>query len=137
MLELVLRRIAKRKGYTIGRLTLNGERFCDTLEPIWRDYEHGEKKVKGCSAIPEGRYAVALTFSPKFRRVLPEVKNVPMFTGIRIHSGNSSKDTQGCILIGQNLQVGRVLNSMICLEQLMKRLKEVRNKGEPIFITIQ
>ena len=146
MLELVLKRIAKRKGYTIGRLytkalSLTGERgeglyFCDTLEPTWRDYAHGEKKVKGCSAIPEGRYAVALTFSPKFQKWLPELIGVPNFSGIRIHAGNTAKDTQGCILVGQNLEVGKVLNSRVWLEKLKQKMEEARNKGEPVRITV-
>ena len=163
MLELVLKRIAKRKGYTIGRLyikthpqtppvreggcladrtkslpsrgDLEGS-FCDTLEPTWRDYAHGEKKVKGCSAIPEGRYAVALTFSPKFQKWLPELIGVPNFSGIRIHAGNTAKDTQGCILVGQNLEVGKVLNSRVWLEKLKQKMEEARNKGEPVRITV-
>ena len=82
-MELILTRIAKRKAYTIGRLSIleevideyqagTAERyFCDTLEPTWRDYEHGAYKVKGRSAIPEGRYAVVISYSPKFKAWLP------------------------------------------------------------------
>ena len=190
MLELVLKRIAKRKGYTIGRLyvktlpqtppvregrcladryeslplrgsegnsgltkcqsaqsdrsispmlrtaNLEGSFFCDTLEPTWRDYAHGEKKVKGCSAIPEGRYAVALTFSPKFQKWLPELIGVPNFSGIRIHAGNTAKDTQGCILVGRNIEVGKVLNSAVWANRLKAKIEEAQNKGEPVRITI-
>ena len=82
-MELVLTRIAKRKTYTIGRLAiveriddeyLAGSQetyFCDTLEPTWRDYAHGGRKIKGCSAIPEGRYAVVISWSPKMQKCYP------------------------------------------------------------------
>ena len=78
-MELILERIAKRKAYTIGRLSIQrrvddeylagteDQYFCDTLEPTWRDYEHGAYKIKGKSAIPEGRYTVVISWSPKFK----------------------------------------------------------------------
>ena len=107
-MELILERIAKRKTYTIGRLyiqdTVDDEYlagtkkiyFCDTLEPTWRDYAHGGRKIKGHSAIPEGRYAVVISYSPKFKQWLPILLGVPNFSGIRIHAGNTAKDTEGC-----------------------------------------
>ena len=115
-MELILTRIAKKKDYTIGRLSVEGTGyFCDTLEPTWRDYEHGAYKIKGKSAIPEGRYAVVISYSPKFKQWLPILLGGPEFnkkwSGIRIHAGNSAKDTEGCILVGENKEVGRVLNS--------------------------
>ena len=61
--------------------------FCDTLEPTWRDYKNGAYKVKGHSAIPEGRYAVVISYSPKFKQWLPILLGVPKFEGIRIHAG--------------------------------------------------
>ena len=102
-MELILTRIAKRKTYTIGRLYIRQQvmdeylpgyedhYFCDTLEPTWRDYEHGAYKVKGRSAIPEGRYAVVISYSPKFKQWLPILLGVPKFEGIRIHAGNTAK----------------------------------------------
>jgi len=139
-MELTLTRIAKRKDYTIGRLSLDGELFCDTLEPTWRDYEHGAYKVKGRSAIPEGRYAVVISYSPKFRKWLPILLGGPEFNkrwqGIRIHAGNSAKDTQGCILVGENKQVGRVLDSRIWLHRLKDKIVEAKARGEPVWLTI-
>ncbi len=144
-MELILKRIAKKKGYTIGKLGLSpdpspvgegGEYLCDTLEPTWRDYAHGAYKMKGCSAIPEGRYAVVVTWSPKFKRWLPLLLHVPKFEGIRIHAGNTAKDTQGCILVGENREVGKVLDSRRALERLMKLLRE-RPEGEAVHITIE
>ena len=123
-MKLTLTRIAKRADYTIGRLAdEKGEKICDTLEPTWRDYKGGEKKVKGRSAVPEGTYRVVVTRSPRFGRYLPLLVGVPGFEGVRIHSGNTSRDTEGCMLVGQNLQAGRLLWSRLELEHLMKLIE--------------
>lgn len=87
-MELKLKRIAKQKWYTIGRL-------CDTLEPTWRDIGPGGKeyKIKGKTPIPEGRYPVVITYSPRFKEWLPLLVGVPGFSGIRIHAGNTPQGT--------------------------------------------
>ena len=148
-MELILERIAKRKTYTIGRLSILEEvideystgtakrYFCDTLEPTWRDYEHGAYKVKGRSAIPEGRYAVVISWSPKFKAWLPILLGVPKFEGIRIHVGNTAKDTQGCILVGKNREVGKVLDSCIWVHRLKQKIVEAKAQGEAVWITIR
>ena len=158
-MELILERIAKRKTYTIGRLSLTPDPspiergdskaspkggglegasyFCDTLEPTWRDYAHGAYKVKGRSAIPEGRYAVVISFSPKFQQWLPILLGVPKFEGIRIHAGNCSEDTEGCILVGKNKLVGQVVDSRIWLHRLKQKIVEAKDKGEAVWITIK
>ena len=142
-------RIAKKNTYTIGRLSIveevideystgTAERyFCDTLEPTWRDYEHGAYKVKGRSAIPEGRYAVVISWSPKFEAWLPILLGVPRFEGIRIHAGNCSEDTEGCILVGKNREVGKVLDSRIWVHRLKQKIVEAKDKGEAVWITIK
>ena len=142
-------RIAKKNTYTIGRLSIveevideystgTAERyFCDTLEPTWRDYEHGGYKVKGRSAIPEGRYAVVISFSPKMQQWLPILLGVPKFEGIRIHAGNCSEDTEGCILVGKNREVGKVLDSRIWVHRLKQKIVEAKEKGEAVWITIK
>lgn len=136
-MELKLTRIAKRETYTIGRLYIDGEYLCDTLEPTWRDIGWGRpgRKVPGRTAIPDGRYAVAVSFSPKFKRWLPLLLHVPMFTGIRIHAGNTATDTQGCILPGLNTMKGRVTDSRIYEHRLVRRLAR-RPEGEGVWITI-
>ena len=149
-MELILKRIAKRKGYTIGKLYfseeskpsltvggLEGTYFCDTLEPTWRDYEHGAYKIKGKSAIPEGRYAVVISYSPRFKEWLPILLGVPMFSGIRIHAGNTAKDTQGCILVGRNQVVGKVLDSRKWLYELKQKIVEAKARGEAVWLTIK
>ena len=123
-MELILTRIARKAEYTIGRLEdENGKKLCDTLEPIWRNYDGGELKIPKKSAIPEGTYRVVTTYSLRFRKYLPLLVGVPGFEGVRIHAGNTSRDTEGCILVGQNLQVGKVLWSRITLEKLMKLIE--------------
>ena len=148
-MELILERIAKRKAYTIGRLSIRqqvddeylpgyeNKYFCDTLEPTWRDYKNGAYKVKGRSAIPEGRYAVVISYSPKFKQWLPILLGVPKFKGIRIHAGNTAKDTEGCILVGQNREVGKVLDSRKWLYELKQEIVEAKDRGEAVWITIK
>ena len=149
-MELILTRIAKRKTYTIGRLAIREQAedgtvikdtyFCDTLEPTWRDYRHGAHKIKGCSAIPEGRYAVVISWSPKFKKWLPLLLGGPEFNrnwqGIRIHAGNTEKDTEGCILVGQNLKPGWVMNSNIWLKRLKDKIVEAKERGEGVWINL-
>ena len=148
-MELILERIAKRKTYTIGRLYIREQvmdeylpgyedhYFCDTLEPTWRDYANGAYKVKGRSAIPEGRYAVVISYSPKFEAWLPILLGVPKFEGIRIHAGNTAKDTEGCILVGKNRLVGQVVDSRIWLHRLKQKIVEAKGRGEPVWITVK
>ena len=123
-MKLILTRHARRADYTIGRLEdENGKKICDTLVPICRNYDGGELKIPKKSAIPEGTYRVVTTYSLRFRKYLPLRVGVPGFEGVRIHSGNTSRDTEGCILVGQNIQVGKVLWSRITLEKLMKLIE--------------
>ena len=136
-MELTLTRIAKKKTYTIGRLAIDGEYFCDTLEPTWRDYAHGGRKIAGRSAIPEGRYAVVISWSPKFRKWLPILLGVPNFSGIRIHAGNTADDTEGCILVGKNRIVGNVLDSALWLYRLKQRITEAKDRDEAVWITVE
>ncbi len=137
-MELTLTRTAKRRTYTIGRLAIDGTYFCDTLEPTRRDIGPGRpgRKLPGRTAIPEGRYPVAVTFSPRFNRWLPLLLHVPMFTGVRIHAGNTAEDTAGCILVGRNARPGMVLDSQIWLRRLLKRLAE-RPEGEGVWLTVR
>lgn len=136
-MELLLKRIAKQKDYTIGRLSIDGIFFCNTLEPKWCDYQNGECKVEGHSAIPEGRYPVLISYSPQFGMWLPILLWVPMFKGIRIHAGNTVEDTRGCILVGDNLQKGMLLNSRVTLYRLIEKITEVKEKGEGVWITVE
>lgn len=138
MMELTLKRIAKRDNYTIGRLEADGVYVCDTLEPTWRDIGRGRpgRKVWGRTAIPEGRYPVVITYSPRFKKWLPLLLHVPMFEGVRIHAGNTAEDTAGCILVGENLKPGMVLNSNIWVHRLKQKIVAAKERGEGVWISI-
>ena len=163
-MELLLTRIAKRKTYTIGRLAiiertddeyLAGQKeiyLCDTLEPTALELKTTVSKeavlrspTKAQSlkpfAIPEGRYAVVITWSPKFKQWLPLLLGGPdfnrLFKGIRIHAGNTAKDTQGCILVGRNQIVGEVLESRKWLYELKMKIVEAKDRGESVWLTIR
>ena len=135
-MEMVLLRKWYKDTYTIGKLYLDGVYFCDTLEPKVRDYDHGEQKVKGKSAIPCGRYHVRQVHSPKRKIYVPQLDNVPMFEAIQIHPGNTAKDTAGCILVGMNKQKGAVLESKETFSALFARLIEVWQVHCDVYITI-
>lgn len=126
MTQLVLKRVAYCGTYTIGKLYLDGVYFCDTLEDTVRDLSK-ESKVPGQTAIPAGTYKVVVTPSPRFKRLLPRLLNVPHFDGILIHRGNTPADTSGCILVGENKEKGKVINSTYYEERLVELLKDLSN----------
>ena len=135
-MKLTLKRIALRQTYTIGKLYIDDEYFCDTLEDTVRDFNkdgkfnNGEKKIKGKTAIPYGTYEIKWTYSPRFKKYTPQLMNVPSFEGIRIHSGNSSTDTEGCLLLGENKKVGMVLNSRATINKFYPLIKKACSKGK-------
>lgn len=133
-----LRLVRRFKGdtYTIGSLSVNGEKFCDTLEDRVRDLAGGEAKVPGETAIPEGRYKVIVNRSPKFGRDLPRLLDVPQFEGVLIHRGNTAEDSAGCILVGENKVEGKVINSTPYEEKLVALCKAALAEGETIEIEV-
>ena len=144
-MEVLIDRAWKKDGYTISRLYVNGKLFgCNTLEDTDRGLnqkmdleEIKDKKVYGQTAIPSGSYECAYTYSNRFKKMLPLLLNVKGFEGIRIHSGNSSKDTDGCILVGLNLKKGMVLNSREWTNKLVSKMKEAWNRKERVIIVIK
>lgn len=123
------------KSYTIGSLYIDGEYFCDTLEDTVRDLGK-EKKIKDNTAIPFGEYNVIVNVSPRFKRELPRILDVPNFEGILIHRGNTEKDTSGCILVGENKVKGKVINSTPYELKLVQMCKNAVKRNEPIVIKI-
>lgn len=138
-MELLLKRIAKKPTYTIGKLYINGEYFADTLEDkdrgLTQDMELEDilkVKVYGETAIPTGTYKIDMnTISPKFKNrswakpykgKIPRLLDVPGFDGVLLHPGNTSNDSLGCVLVGNNTQVGKVLNSQAVFKRLMQKL---------------
>ena len=144
IMEILIERKYKKRDYTIGKVYINGEYFCDSLEDTDRGLtqvmslaEIKEVKEYGCTAIPTGRYPIAYTYSPRFKKHLPLLLNVPAFEGVRIHSGNTHKDTEGCILLGENKAVGKVLNSRKTMDEFLRVLKPAIETCEDIWITIK
>lgn len=142
-MKLRLERVFKKETYTIGKLYIDNVYLCDTLEDKVRDLnkdgdlnDPGETKVYGQTAIPYGTYDVVLSYSPKFKRNLPRLLNVKNFDGILIHRGNTNKDTDGCILVGENKEVGKVLFSTKYEEKLVTMLSFEQNNGIKSEITI-
>lgn len=151
MKKVELHRVALRKLYTIGHLYLDGKYICDTIEDtdggITQDDELDEIKaikVKSQTAIPKGTYRVTLNVvSPKFVKKdyykkfcggkLPRLLDVPGFDGILIHRGNDQNDSAGCIIVGYNKFVGKVVNSQAAFEKLYKALEG----DDRIYITIK
>ena len=135
-MTILLKRIALRDTYTIGKLYIDGQYMCDTCEDKVRDLSK-EKKVYGETAIPYGTYKVSWTYSPKFKKYMPLLEDVPQFAGIRIHSGNTAKDSLGCILVGENKQKGMVLNSRATVNKIYPIIKKGCLSKEGCKIIIQ
>ena len=130
-MKLLLRRKFKGTQYTIGDLSINGVFFCNVIEDVVRPKG---VKIYGETAIPYGTYQVVMRYSPKYKKVLPLLLDVPNFTGIRIHSGNTQLDSLGCLIVGENKVKGRVINSRKTMEKLLKLFE--LHKGEQHTIEI-
>lgn len=115
-MKITVKRTFKGTEYTIGKLYIDGAYFCDTLEDTVR-----KVKIAGKTAIPAGTYKVKKTMSPRFKKILPEILNVPNFSGVRIHAGNTAADTDGCVLLGLNKTKGAVLDSQATMAYFMAR----------------
>jgi len=141
-MKITVRRLHFDTSYTTGMMSIDGEKFCDTLEDANRDgnrngrFDSGERKIPGETCIPFGKYPVSVTMSPKFKRELPLIHNVPEFEGIRIHRGNKPQDTAGCILVGESRKGGTLINSTKYEVELVSRCKKAIDRGEKITIDI-
>lgn len=130
-MKLLLHRKYLKPEYTIGTLYIDGKYLCEAIEDKVR-----EEKIDHVTAIDYGTYKIDLTMSPKFKRLLPLLLDVPFFEGIRIHRGNTAEDSSGCLLPGENKEVGRVIHStkyeMIIIEKILEAIK----RGEEVTIKI-
>ena len=129
-MEILVKRIAKKETYTIGKMYIDGKYFCDTLEDKDRglsqsmtEEEIRKMKVHGLTAIPTGAYKVIVNYSERFGKLMPLVLDVKGYAGVRIHSGNTPSDTLGCILVGRNTAKGMVTESRKTFLRLMETLK--------------
>lgn len=107
---------------TLGKLYINNEFFCDTIEDKYRDLSK-EKKVYGKTCIPFGTYKVIINMSPKYGRLMPRLLDVPHFEGILIHSGNTEQDSAGCVICGKR-SGQKVINSRDTFNRLFNRLEK-------------
>lgn len=134
--NILIKRVALKPTYTIGHMYFNGKYVCDTLEDTVRDldkdgkFDNGEVKIKGQTAVPYGIYEVVWAHSPKYKRYTPRLLNVNSFSGILIHSGNTAKDTDGCILVGENKQKGMVLNSRATVAKIYPIIRDACKRGK-------
>lgn len=154
-MNIKLKRIAKKSDYTIGKIYIDGVYFCDSIEDKDRGLKQSMtldqiKKIKVMhkTAIPTGTYEITLKVkSPKYSKksyfvnlcnaFMPRLLNVPGYEGVLIHTGNTQDDSSGCIVVGQNKVVGKVINSKQTFEKLYPVLKQASDKGEKITITIE
>ncbi len=126
MIQLLVQRKWSVKDATLGELFLDGEFFCYTLEDVVRPLS---QKVDGETAIPTGTYRVVVDWSPRFQKNMLHILDVPGFLGVRIHPGNAAKDTDGCLLVGQtvDLSTGTIGNSRIAYERLFRKLYDEKD----------
>lgn len=153
-MNIVIKRIIKNPKYTIGNLSVDGHKVCNTLEDPDRELyqsftieEIKSKKVYGDTAIPIGTYEIDMnTISPKYsskswaaccKGKLPRLKNVKGYEGVLVHVGNSAKDTLGCILVGIYSGGNTINSSVKTFEHLYGIMKDAHDKGEKINLTIE
>lgn len=129
-MQLDLYREPSNSRCTPGKLFVDGQFYCYTLEDIVR-----EIKIDGQTAIPAGRYRVIVNRSNRFKRDMPLLLNVPGFDGIRIHNGNTAEHTEGCILLGNTRDVTHVWGSIATFKKFFKELQEAL-KNEQVWISI-
>lgn len=134
----------KKAEYTISRVYINGSYFgCNSLEDTDRGLlqtmqisELQRRKVKGKTAIPRGYYDVRITYSPKYKRMMPLVVDVPAFSGIRLHSLNKPEDSEGCIGFGKNDKVGWISDSKYWTDKICRLIETTLNKGEKVTLIV-
>lgn len=117
-MKITIKRLHRTENSTIGELSIDGKFECYTLEDKER-----EVKIKGETAIKKGTYKVGISLSSRFKRLLPILFNVPNFEGVRIHSGNSNHDTEGCILVGTTRSLDYIGNSRKAFDSLFKKMQ--------------
>lgn len=138
-MKLKLKRKFHKGGFTEGKLYINDGFECYSVEDTDRHLENAGIKVDGQTAIPKGTYKLTISMSNRFKKFLIEVLNVPQFKGVRIHSGNSSKDTEGCIIVGSindRDDDDWVGGSKVAYERLHSKVKKALSDGEEVTLEI-
>jgi len=135
-MKLRVERGAPGASSTIGKLYVDGVFFAYTLEDVDRQLESGGKKIQGETAIPRGSYKVIIDFSNRFQKQMMHVLNVPGFEGIRIHAGNTDKDTEGCILLGKVRSDNAVFNSREAVNALFDKDRCALSAGQEVNLEV-
>jgi hypothetical protein len=139
-MEILIQREPSTLDSTAGTLIVDGVVECFTLEDVVREMPGkpvSTWKLAGKTAIPTGAYQVIIDFSNRFQRPMPHVLNVPGFDGVRIHSGNTAADTEGCILLGkQRNGLDDVIESRVAFAEFFPKLQAAINRGEQVAIII-
>lgn len=141
-MEFKITRSIHSDSSVIGEVTCEGSRVCYVLEDTVREIEGvpvEDWKIKGKTAIPRGRYEIVIDMSTRFGKLMPHLLNVAGFSGIRIHAGNTDKDTEGCLIPGTDIGVDRrsVTGSRVAVDRWTMRMMQAFNSGDRCFITVE
>lgn len=132
-MNLTLQRTEQSTGYTLGTLAVDGAPYCLTLEDEVRP---DGQKIPGATAIPPGRYRIVVDYSPRFGRAMPHVLDVPGFAGVRIHTGNTVADTQGCILVGMDHIKAMLLRSREAYRPLLAKISDAIEDKQQVWMDV-
>lgn len=138
-MQIEVRRMNRMPKWTIGELYVDGKLLMYTVEDTVREVA-GQPvtawKIPHVTAIPAGEYNVVISMSNRFKKLLPEVQNVPGFAGVRIHSGNTAEDTEGCIIVGKQKRITGVGLSKVAMMELQPLIQAAIAKGEKVTMKI-
>ena len=136
--DFVLKRDVRRDEFTLGRLLCGTDHFGWTGEDTDRELEHYPgRKIPKETAIPRGRYRLTVSFSNRFQKLMPLIKDVPGFDGVRIHGGNDQHDTEGCPLLGKTRTPVGVANCAEPVARLIRRIQDEEASGNHCWIEVK
>ena len=139
-MKIIVNRMHKDPEYTIGEMTIDGDKCGFTLEDAVREVPGkpvADWKIPGATAIPAGTYEVSVNWSTRFARLMPILLDVPGFGGIRIHSGNTDADTEGCLLVGSAWGGGDwISGSRVAFDAVYDKIYAAYKNGENITLEI-
>ena len=135
-LELKLVRLMMGAASTLGKFYIDGKYYGVTCEDKDRELEAGGVKIAKQTAIPRGRYRVAVTFSNRFQKMLPLLEDVPGFTGVRIHGGNRAEDSEGCVLAGRVRIQDGIAQCKDTVEAIIDLIDDAEDRGEESYLEI-
>ena len=139
-MNVLLKRDRFGATQTIGRVFIDGKFECYSLEDTVREIDGAPVeswKVPGATAIPRGRYPVKISWSNRFKKLMMEVLSVPGFSGIRLHAGNTEKDTEGCVLLGDIRFATYIGASRIAVNRVYGKAKSALERGAEVWLTVE